>query len=53
MPQRIPGHMFFCETERLEGNVDRAEELVFLDTVVTPNGHLEIEKTLTVVTNIP
>lgn len=32
--------MLFGKTERLEGDIDRTEELVLLDSVVTPNGHL-------------
>lgn len=40
MTQRVPGHVLFCEAERLEWDVDRTEELVFLDTVVTPSRYL-------------
>lgn len=32
--------MLFGKTERLEGDIDRTEELVLLNSVVTPNGHL-------------
>lgn len=40
MTERVPVDVLFGETEWLERNVDRTEKLVFLDSVVTPNGYL-------------
>ncbi len=40
MAQWIPGDVLFSETQRLERDGDRAEELVLLDSIVTPNGYL-------------
>lgn len=38
--QWIPSNVLFAEIQRFQRNVDRTEELVFLDAVVTPDGHL-------------